>query len=70
MIDEAKLGDYEKMENSLFFGGYQGNYYLIMIFEDLFEYELFETYMGNASWNMDKKIRWTTDYENYKGRSL
>lgn len=63
-----EIRDYEKMQYSLFFGGYLGNYYLIMMFEDVWQYELFETYMPNASWNQKSEVSFTTDYEGFKGR--
>ncbi len=51
-----------------FFGGYLGNYYLILFFPEVWSYELFETYMPNVSWNVNSKISYTTDYEDYYGR--
>jgi len=66
ILDE--LRDFKTCENMLFFGGYLGNYYLILFFEDVWQYELFETYMPNASWNQENEIGWTTDYEGYYGR--
>ncbi len=46
---------------SLYFGGYLGNYYAVMLFPDVWSYELFETLAGYGSY--------TTDYESYGGRS-
>lgn len=66
MIDEIK--QYEKIQPTLMFAGYLGNYYLIMMLEDVWQYELFETYMPNASWNQDSEIQYTTDFEGYEGR--
>jgi DNA repair protein NreA len=45
------------------FGGYLGNYYLILFFPDIWEYELFETPVvgGNTGF--------TTDHETYAGRT-
>ena len=66
MLNQVK--EYEPMEYSLFFGGYMGNYYIILVFEDAWQYELFETYMPNASWNQDNEVSYTTDYESFEGR--
>jgi hypothetical protein len=51
-----------------YFGGYLGNYYLILFFSDVWSYELFETYLPNASWNTSSEIQFSTDYESYDGR--
>jgi len=51
-----------------FFGGYLGNYYLILLFPDVWSYELFETYMPKAEWNQTNDIQFMTDYEPYSGR--
>ncbi|MBI3034723.1 hypothetical protein HYY71_00225 [Candidatus Woesearchaeota archaeon] len=50
-----------------FFGNYLGNYYLILMFPEIWSYELFETYVS-SSWNFSKPLRYTTDYEAYSGR--
>lgn len=52
----------------LYFGGYLGNYYLIMFFPDVWSYELFETYLPKASWNISSEVQSSTDYESYGGR--
>ncbi|MFH1440049.1 MAG: hypothetical protein ABIG89_05760 [Candidatus Woesearchaeota archaeon] len=44
-----------------YFGGYQGNYYLILMFPDCWSYELFETIITEQ--NM-----FATDYESFHGR--
>ncbi|MBI2663789.1 hypothetical protein HYX10_00415 [Candidatus Woesearchaeota archaeon] len=44
----------------LYFGGYLGNYYAVMLFPEVWSYELFETLAGYSSY--------TTDYEPYEGR--
>lgn len=44
-----------------FFGGYLGNYYLILCFPEVWSYELFEMHISNAN-------RFMTDYEPYSGR--
>ena len=51
-----------------FFGGYLGNFYLILMFPGIWNYELFEMYMPKASFNVNDKVSYTTDYEGYEGR--
>jgi len=55
-------------DHMAFFGGYLGNFYLIMMIPDVWSYELFETYMPKASWNTSSELSFTTDYELYYGR--
>ena len=50
-----------------FFGNYLGNYYLILMFPEVWSYELFETYVP-TNWNYSSELRHTTDYESYSGR--
>ena len=52
---------------SAFFGSYLGNYYLIMMFPEIWSYELFEMYVPQ-NWNSMKPLRFSTDHENYSGR--
>jgi hypothetical protein len=54
-IKDFKFSDYE-----LYFGGYLGNYYLILIYPEPWSYELFETAL--------KYGEFMTDYEGYYGR--
>jgi hypothetical protein len=63
-----KVLDYPHSNHLAFFGSYLGNYYLIMFFPDAWGYELFETYMPNASWNQSSELNYTTDHEGYAGR--
>ncbi len=58
LINQIK--DYNTIDYSLFFGGYLGNYYLILCFPEVWSYELFEMYV--------KSPNYTTDYELYSGR--
>lgn len=51
-----------------FFGGYLGNYYLILMIPDVWSYELFEAYMPKASFNQSEKVEFVTDHENFSGR--
>ena len=45
----------------LYFGGYLGNYFIVMLFPDAWGYELFESLEGHGSF--------TTDFEGHAGRS-
>lgn len=67
MLDEVK--HYPESDYMAFFGGYLGNYYLVLLFPDAWSYELFETYMPKASWNSTEEAQFMTDYEPYKGRT-
>ncbi len=58
LINQIK--DYNNIDYSAFFGGYLGNYYLILCFPEVWSYELFEMYV--------KSPNYTTDYETYDGR--
>lgn len=51
-----------------FFGGYLGNYYIVMLFPDIWSYELFETYLPKAEWNTGDEIQYATDCEFYDSR--
>ena len=50
-----------------FFGNYLGNHYLILMFPEIWSYELFETYVPQ-NWDYSKELRFTTDCENDYGR--
>ncbi len=63
-----KIRDYREIEHMAYFGGYLGNYYLVMMLPDVWSYELFEMYMPKASWNTGETVEYTTDYELYNGR--
>ena len=66
LISEIK--DYGEINSYFaFFGNYLGNYYLILMFPEIWSYELFETY-APPNWNFGKQLRYTTDYESYSGR--
>jgi len=66
IIKEIK--DYPEADYQCYFGSYIGNYYLILLFPDVWSYELFETYLPNVSWNVTENIQYTTDNESYNGR--
>ncbi len=66
LINEIK--DYSEINSCYsFFGNYLGNYYLILMFPEIWSYELFETY-APTNWNFSRSLRYGTDYENYFGR--
>jgi len=66
LINEVK--DYREISQYYsFFGNYLGNYYLILMFPEVWSYELFETYVPQ-NWDFSKELRYTTDYEDYYGR--
>ena len=67
VIDEIK--EYPEAEYMAFFGGYLGNYYLILVFPEKWSYELFEMSvpLDVNPWSKDKKF-YATDYEDYYGR--
>ena len=58
LINQIK--NYKTVNYTSFFGGYLGNYYLILCFPEVWSYELFEMYV--------KSPNYTTDYELYNGR--
>ena len=62
-----KVKDYNTSGYLAYFGGYLGNYFLILLFPDVWSYELFETYIP-INCNFISNLRFTTDYENYYGR--
>ncbi|MFC1710934.1 hypothetical protein ACFLZJ_02145 [Nanoarchaeota archaeon] len=67
LIERVK--EYKWIENhQLFFGDFMGNYYLIMLFPNVWSYELFELYLPGSSWNPSTQIKASTDYESYAGR--
>ncbi len=66
LIEEIK--QYKEVDYIAYFGGYLGNYYLILFFPEVWSYELFETYLPMASWNISDKVQFSTDYEPYTGR--
>jgi len=57
----SKIKNYNHCNYLAFFGGYLGNFYLIMFFPEVWNYELFETHVSNVNHYM-------TDFEPYEGR--
>ena len=66
-IDEIK--DFHTVDKfQLFTGNFFGNYYYVMLFPEIWSYELFEGYLPGAVWNFSGKIEFATDHEWYDGR--
>jgi len=57
------LEDYE-----LFFGEFMGNQYVILMFPNVWSYELFELYFPGSFWNPSNEIKASTDFESFSGR--
>jgi DNA repair protein NreA len=64
----SDIKEYSEYEYVAHFGGYLGNYYLILFFPEIWSYELFETYVGDPKAPTPGEIETMTDYENYSGR--
>lgn len=65
----SQIKNYKCLENyELFFGEYLGNQYIILLFPNVWGYELFELYLPGSSWNPSERVKASTDYENYAGR--
>lgn len=65
-----KIRDYPIIENQeLFFGEFLGNQYLILLFPDVWSYELFELYLPKSSWNPSDEVKASTDLEGFHGRT-
>ena len=58
LVEEIKK--YSNTNYLAYFGGYLGNYYLILCFPEIWNYELFEMHVSSD--------RYMTDYEPYEGR--
>jgi DNA repair protein NreA len=58
----SKIKDYSLVaDHTAFFGSYLGNFYLILVFPEIWSYELFEMQVSNED-------RYMSDYEPYGGR--
>ncbi|MFH1682748.1 MAG: hypothetical protein ABIA37_03040 [Candidatus Woesearchaeota archaeon] len=67
LIEEVKkfpVGDY-----AVHFGGHLGNYYLVLMFPEIWSYELFENYLDYKvnPWSKGGNF-YSTDYEGFNGR--
>ena len=64
-----QVRDYKWIENyELFFGEFMGNQYIILLFPNVWSYELFELYYPGSSWNPSNEMKASTDFESYSGR--
>jgi DNA repair protein NreA len=63
-VKDFQVGDYR-----LYFGGGWGNYYLILLFPEVWSYELFESYLSYKvnPWSKEGNF-FSTDYEDFGGR--
>jgi hypothetical protein len=61
------IKDFPESDCRIYIGGYLGNYYVVLFFDDLWSYELFEGYVPLLQQRGD--AAWETDYENYNGRT-
>ncbi|MFB6246205.1 MAG: hypothetical protein ABEI74_01270 [Candidatus Pacearchaeota archaeon] len=65
-----RVRDYKEIEDfQLFFGEFMGNQYLVMMFPDVWSYELFELYLSNSNMQGSGEINASTDHEYFHGRS-
>jgi hypothetical protein len=66
-LDEVRM--FEEGECCAFYGGYNGNYYLIMFFDDVWGFELFEIEVPLKinPWSKSGRF-YATDYEDFYGR--
>lgn len=59
-----KVKDFgDHIDYSVHIGSHLGNYYVVLMFPDVWQYELFETYVGAK-----QKRTFATDHEGYAGR--
>jgi hypothetical protein len=65
-----EIRDYKWIENhELFFGEFLGNQYLILLFPNIWSFELFELYYPGSSWNSGTEMKASTDSEGFLGRT-
>jgi DNA repair protein NreA len=64
-----KIRDYKIIEDyELFFGEFMGNQYLILLFPQVWSFELFELYYPGSSWNPGLEIKASRDFEFFWNR--
>lgn len=64
-----KIRSYKWLEDyELFYGNFMGNQYLILMFPNVWNFELFEMYFPGSSWNPSEEIKASTDFEGFEGR--
>ncbi len=65
-----KVRDYKWLEDyELFYEEFMGNQYLVLMFPNVWSFELFELYFPGSSWNPSSEIKASTDYEGFEGRT-
>ena len=65
-----KVRDYKWLEDyELFYEEFMGNQYLILMFPNIWSFELFELYFPGSSWNPSSEIKASTDFEGFDGRT-
>ncbi len=52
----------------LYTGNYFGNYYYVLLFPEIWSYELFEMYLPGSAWNSTSILTASTDHEWFEGR--
>jgi hypothetical protein len=52
----------------MFYGEFLGNQYIVLLFPEVWSYELFELYSPGSSWNPSTEMKASTDFEDYFGR--
>lgn len=62
----SEIKEYQLADFSAYFGSYLGNYYLILLFPEVWSYELFEIYLPN--YHKTQLLDYSTDYESFDGR--
>lgn len=64
-----EIKEYNTIDDyQLYFGNFMGNYYLIMLFPEVINYELFEMYLPGSSWYEKSGVSLATDIESHFGR--
>lgn len=61
----VSLEDFPEVECEAYFGGYQGNYFLVLLFPQPWFFELFENYVGRGSSLLRDEYH---DFEGVRGR--
>jgi len=64
-----QIKDWPEADYQAYFGGHLGNYFLVLFFPEIWSYELFETYMPKTGINKGSEVKYSTDYEFFKGRN-
>ena len=65
-----KVKQFPLVNNYLFFyGHYLGNHYFVLFLPEIYNYELFETYLPGSFWNPTTNVNISTDFEPFRGRT-